>query len=347
MKFNKVILDQIYRCYCTSSVTIDGELHVLLAGEEVDGPCYSYSGNDFSKKEVVWEKAGGTMSIVEIPGTNGEFLAVQNFFPGFKSEKAKIVWGRYDKETGWVIKDFLELPYVHRFDIISSNGSNYFIGATLCTSKKEREDWSDPGKVYVGELPKDLNQPMSITPLLEGLCRNHGYSRGEYEGKTAGYVTCDEGIFAVTPPDQTAGKWAMRQLADWRVSDVAVFDLDGDDGQELVTIEPFHGDMFKIYKADNGVYKEVYSYPNEIAFAHAVWAGKLRGEPVVIGGIRRMNCELFMVRCLNAERQEYETTIIEKGGGPSNVVIVNQKERDIIICANHTKNEAAVYIVTD
>lgn len=347
MKFQKLVLDEIYRCYCTSSVTIDGELHLLLASEEVDGPCYAYSGPDFSRKEVVWEHAGGTMSIVEIPGTNGEFLAVQNFFPGFKSATAKIVWGRYDRNQGWIIRDLIQLPYVHRFDILSAGGTNYFMGATLCTSKKEREDWSDPGKVYVGELPKDLNQPLVLQPILEGLCRNHGYSRGVYQGKMAGYVTCDQGIFVVAPPDETTQTWTVHQLADWRVSDVAVFDLDGDGAAELVTIEPFHGDQFKIYHAGNGGYQAVYHYPGEIEFAHAVWAGLLRGRPVVIGGIRRKNCELFMVEYQPANPSQYETTLIETGGGPSNVAIVNQKERDLIICANHTRNEAALYIVTD
>ena len=34
-------------------------------------------------------KAGGTMSIVEIPGTNGQFLGVQNF-PWVSGAKAKL-----------------------------------------------------------------------------------------------------------------------------------------------------------------------------------------------------------------------------------------------------------------
>ena len=35
--------------------------------------------------------------------------------------------------------------------------------------------------------------------------------------------------------------------------------------------------------------------------------------------------------------------MIEKGVGPANLCVVNEKDRDIIVAANHTANEAAVY----
>ena len=194
MNITKKHLDDIERCYCTGYITIDGEVFAMFASEQIDGPCYAYSGSDLSKKEVVWEKAGGTMSIIEIPGTNGEFLGVQNFFPGFQAEKSKIVWGRRESEGKWIITDFLQLPYVHRFDIISYNDTNYFVAATLCGSKESREDWSDPGKIFVGVLPESPEQKMIISPLLEGLFKNHGYCRSSLNGKPCGIFTCESGI---------------------------------------------------------------------------------------------------------------------------------------------------------
>jgi hypothetical protein len=347
MKIEKKILDNIVRCYCVSNVTIDNELFIFMASEEVGGPCYAYHGPDFEKKEAVWEQGGGTMSIIEIPDTNGEFLAVQNFFPGFKSEKAKIVWCRRDPDKGWIIQDVLNLPYVHRFDIIKSGSTKWFIGATLCTSKKDREDWSDPGKVYVGILPDDLSQGIKVWPIMDNLLKNHGYCRGTYEGKDACYITCECGIYAFIPPADTNGDWSIHHILERPISDVAVFDIDGCGTDELITIEPFHGSKFIINKKYGNEYRQVYTYPNEINFAHAVWAGLIRGVPTVIGGIRRMNCELFMVQCSDAEKQIYNTTIIEEGVGPSNVAVINQADRDIILSANHTKNEAAIYVVTD
>lgn len=346
MKFEKKRLDTMTRCYCASHTVIDGKVLALLASEEPEGPCYAYTGDDLSDKEVLWEYGGGTMSIIPIPETNGQILAVQNFFPGFQSQRAKLVWGRRDPEKGWIMRDFLFQPFLHRFDILRQNGVNYFLGCVLCGSKKDREDWSDPGQVLVGILPDDMTKEMTLTPLLTGLTKNHGYCRGVFEGKPCGYVTCEGGVYRLMPPTEKDGQWTSQKLLDCPVSDVAVFDLDGDGKLELATIEPFHGNVMKIYHEDGkGGYQEVYSYPHEMNFAHALWAGELRGQPAVVLGIRRMGSELAVIRWNG--KNGYDTELLEQGGGPSNVDVVHGAEKDLLICANHTKNEAAVYFVTD
>lgn len=344
MKFEKKRLDDMTRCYCASHTVIDGQLYALLASEEPEGPCYAYTGDDLSVKEVLWEYGGGTMSIVDIPETNGQILAVQNFFPGFKSQRAKLVWGRRDPENGWIMRDFLYLPFLHRFDILRQNGVNYFVGCVLCGSKKDREDWSDPGKVYVGVLPDDLTQMMELTPILTGLTKNHGYCRAVSEGVPCSYITCESGVYLVIPPKTRDGQWETRHIMEHPVSDVAVFDLDGDGCLELATIEPFHGNAMKIYHESSNGYQEVYCYPHEINFAHALWTGTLRGEPAAVLGIRRMDSELAVIRWNGSG---YTTEVLEKGGGPSNVDIIHGGGKDLLLCANHTKNEAAVYFVTD
>jgi hypothetical protein len=63
------------------------------------------------------------------------------------------------------------------------------------------------------------------------------------------------------------------------------------------------------------------------------------------GGIRRKNCELFIMQ--HHPEKEYEARIVEQGIGPSNVAVVNGDGRDFIISANYTRNHAAVYVVSD
>ncbi len=343
MKIKRIKLDEVNRCYSTGYVYVDDELKIILASEEIDGPCYSYSGNDFRNKEVVWEKGGGTMSIIPIPNTNGEFLASQGFFPGFNANESKIVHGRYI-DGDWEIRDFMSLPYIHRFDILKANGKNYFVGATLCTSKKNRDDWSDPGKIFVGELPKDLSKPMELSIIQEGLTRNHGYCRGIWEGKESGFITSDEGVFVVTPPRKEGERWNVKNIIKRPISDIAICDIDDDGIEELATIEPFHGTKYRINKKVDGEYKVIYEYPNETEFFHVVWGGEIRGKRTFIGGARRGNAELFMVQYNN---DKYETVFIDKGRGPANITVVNGKDKDIIITANNTIHEACVYIVED
>lgn len=345
MKFEKKFLTNLHRCYATSSTVIDSDRKILLATEG-EGACYMYSGPDF-EQSTVWDGPGGTMSIVAIPGKNGDFLAVQNFFPTFQSENATIVWAQPQKDGSFQVKTILHLPYVHRFDILTAGGVNYFIGATLCTTKQFKDDWSDPGKIYVGVLPDDLTQHIELTVIKEGLTKNHGYCRAEWNGKTVGMVTCEEGVFAVTPPETSDDEWTIATVMERPVSDIAVIDIDEDGVDELVTIEPFHGGDFVIRKKVGDDYQIIYKYPKEMDFGHVVWAGKLRGIPTIIGGYRRFEKELFYIQCDSKNPLAFKTGVIESGTGPSNVAVLNEEDRDIIIAANREIGEAALYIVTD
>ena len=54
MKFEKIHLDDIVRCYCASSLTIQNQTYALFASENPQSECYSYTGKDFSERVVVW-----------------------------------------------------------------------------------------------------------------------------------------------------------------------------------------------------------------------------------------------------------------------------------------------------
>ncbi|MBN2300001.1 MAG: hypothetical protein JXC31_02315 [Acholeplasmataceae bacterium] len=343
MKIEKLVLGEMYRAYSTGSVRIDGELHAIIASEAIDGMCLAYHGENFDQTKVVWEKAGGTMSIVPIPDTNGEFLAVQNFFPGFNGLTSKVVHV-VPKGDGFEVRDFIDLPYLHRFDIITRNGVNYFLGAALCTSKTDREDWSDPGKVYVGILPSDLSKGMEVKPIYENLTHNHGYYQATYEGKPAGYVTSDEGVFVFVPPFNKKEVWEVHHIIKKRVSDVAVFDIDGDGEDEILSIEPFHGKEMHIYKKINNQYEIVYTVDRPIEFAHAICGTTLRGKPVFVCGIRRLSAELFYIE-YHKETNSFECVVIDENIGTANIVVVNEEDRDIIVAANNTIHQAALYII--
>ena len=126
MKIEKMHLDDIVRCYCASHIVIDGQFYALFASENPESECYSYTGENFEKKETVWNDRGGCMSIIPFEDRSGEFLAVTEFYLKVTPSLAKIVWGR-KTENGWEIKDLFSLPYLHRFDIYHINGVDYII----------------------------------------------------------------------------------------------------------------------------------------------------------------------------------------------------------------------------
>ena len=57
------------------------------------------------------------------------------------------------------------MPYIHRFDIYHADGVNYFIGATIATTKQDKNDWSVPGRIYTGILPEDPSQGIELSIL--------------------------------------------------------------------------------------------------------------------------------------------------------------------------------------
>jgi len=344
MKVNRMYLTDIFKCYSTTAMMIEGELTAIFATES-QGPAYSFRGKNFEKQETVWEGPGGTMSIVPIPGRSQEFLAVQEFFPTFNAPESVIVWGKYE-DGQWDIQKFIDLPYVHRFDLLEVEGVIYFVAGTLATSKKDKEDWSDPGKILVGILPKSADQPMELTAIQEKLTRHHGYSRGYWKGNRVGFFTADEGIYVATPPHAGQPEWNVEKLLDGRVSDVFVFDVDEDGEDEMITIEPFHGNEFNIRKFTGETYEKIFSYPHELDFAHVVWAGLFNGKPTIFGAARRVNKELFMIR-YNKETKQYDVTELERGGGPSNIFVVNQPDGDLILCANREVGEAIIYKIEE
>lgn len=342
MKIEKIFLDEIYRCYSTMAMKLDDQLHFFFASEEKGYPAYAYSGADFKSRKTVWENGGGVMSMIPLPDVENQFLVIKDFYLKESPSKAKLVWVTYSKETGFVEKDLFYLPYLHRFDLFKVEDKVFFIGGTIAHTKKDKEDWSNPGKIYVAQLPSDLSQPIELDVLVENLTRNHGYYRAN--DNSCGYFSSDEGVLKITPPKTLNADWVVEKILEGRVSEIAFVDVDHDGVEEMITIEPFHGNEIYIYKVNNGKYKRVYKYPFEIDFAHTLVGAKILGTNTFVGGVRRMNSDLFMIQFINGE---YVTTIVDEKVGPANLAVANLEGYDVIHSSNHTHNHAAVYIIKE
>lgn len=343
MKIEKRTLASLANCYATNSFDIGGQRHILFASEG-KGACLAWKGPDYAESHVVWDGPGGTMSIVPIPGTDGEFLAVQKFYRFWDWEEAKVVHVRPDGAGGYAVTDILHLPYVHRFDLLTVGDRHYFIACTLATTKRAIDDWSDPGKIWVGEYTGV--GPLQVRVLKDGISKNHGYSRLLRPDGVCGLVTGEEGAFEVTPPGVGGDDWQVKQFMDWPVSDIAALDIDGDGELEYATIESFHGCWFRIYKRVDGVLRKVFEHPEVTEFYHVVVAARLAGVPVFIGGCRRGKQQLFYVRTDPHDSSRFLIELIEAGVGPSNACVINEAQRDIIAVANRESDQAALYIVT-
>jgi len=346
MKIEKKFLMNQNRCYAAGHITVDGQ-NVALLATEGEGACYAFSGKDYEQQTTVWTEPGGCMTFAPLSGTNGEFLTVQRFLKMFQWEEATLVWVRPQPDGTYRVKDLFKLPYLHRFDVLEANGQKYFIACTLAEKKESREDWSIPGKVYVAKLPDDLNEPIHLTVLVDALTQNHGFSKVVWNGHEAALIGSRDGAFVITPPAEPDQAWSVEQIMDWPISDLAAIDLDGDGEVEIATIEPFHGTYYRVYKKVDGAWQRIFEHPETSEFYHVVVADTLRGQPVFIGGCRRGQLQLFYVKATAVSPLKLEAVLIEEGVGPSNVTVIHEADRDVLVSANREKGEGALYFVTD
>jgi hypothetical protein len=346
MKFEKKYLDDIFKCYAVSSTKIDGEPCLIFAGEGADASMHVYRGKDFEEKTTIWEGSGGTMSISPLPEKDGYFLASKGFVSMVDAKESHVVIVRY-KDGEFSYEKIVDLPYLHRFDLLTGkDGTKYFLGATIANYKENKEDWSHPGKLFVSEFPSDYDSKieLQLDILKDGLTINHGYCKGIYEGKEAGFIGAREGMFVAIPPETKGGEWVVKQIMDTPISDMAVLDIDNDGKQEIATISPFHGSEYKIYKEIDGEYKEVYSYPIYQDFYHTVVSCTLKGKPAFIGGARRNRMQLFVIT-YDEVKKEFVAEVVDEGVGPSNTAVCYTEEGEIILSANRQIGHAAIYYV--
>lgn len=344
MRIQSQKLADLQRCYATSPLMVHGRLQYLFASE-LDDACYAFDA-ETHERTTIWEHPGGTMAIIPLEDADGEFLAVQNFKPKMLAPDTMIVWAKPGKDGQWEIAPILHQGYIHRFDVLRGD-KNYILLCTIATHKDNYEDWSCPGKLWAGELPDNLTQPIHIQPIRENLTKNHGYCRVTWNGKEAALISSQEGVLAVTPPQSAGGEWSMEMLIERPISDIAIVDIDGDGEIELAAIEPLHGDAFTINKKTESGWEIVYRYPGDFRFGHVVWGGMLRGVPTFIGGARQGAGELFMVRCSGTDPLEFSCELIDSGKGPGNVAVVHGQNEDVILASNRETDQATLYTITD
>ena len=146
-------LAELTKCYCVAGFDDDTGTHILVASEK-DYPCYMFSLQG-EREETLWETPGGVMSMVQVPGVKDCLLATRKFYSPNDSKDAYIA-AIYREGAGWKEHTLCALPHVHRFDIIPVGDTLYLFAATLLSRRDIKDDWSFPGKVYVGPLPQDL-----------------------------------------------------------------------------------------------------------------------------------------------------------------------------------------------
>lgn len=331
---------ELAKCYCIAGFHDAAGEHILVASEK-DYPCHMFSLSG-ELEETLWEAPGGVMSMVQVPGVQDCLLATRKFYSPNDS-KAAYIAAIYREGEGWKEHILCTLPHVHRFDIIPVGDTLYLFAATLLSRRDIKDDWSFPGKVYAGPLPRDPRAgKVALEVVQEDLLMNHGYTSRMIDGQAIPVIASANGIFAYTPARQENGQvcWESRKLLADPASEVRFMDLDGDGQEEMVTLSPFHGDTLRVYRETEQGWALAYEYEEKIPFAHALCPLRRFGRLGAVVGHRK---EAQRLLYLYWQDGIYRVDTLDTGAGSANALAFIRDGKEILISANREINEVAMY----
>ena len=341
MKATKKVIGSLEKCYALGTFSYDGKDHIIIAAEKKN-PCYSFDlqGNFC---ETLWEGPGGVMTVAQVP-EQPILMATQKFYSPNDSADAKIVYYRKINDS-WVCEVLCPLPFVHRFGVLKSGGKNYLIACTLKSAHAFKNDWTCPGRIWVAPFPDDItvhnaDNPLSLTPLISGLYKNHGFEICHNGADDFAVIACENGVFKITPPASTDGNWTSELLLETPASDVLYLDFDNDGERELLVLSPFHGDSLTIYKKTGDSFEAVYRHPKRLPFLHAIWGAAIDGRTYGFIGNREEDRDLFVIYW---DGKQYVCDMLDQGAGATNVLYYQAGGQDLLLAANRETDEIAIY----
>lgn len=334
--FHKQPILQIKNVY-TASAFVSGSKTIVGAGSETDPVVLLY---DLATgvTESLEQCPGGMMSFVPVRGKPDFMVSVMGLFPPFLGKEAGLFLHQRSGDT-WKTTRAMDLPFAHRCEFLPHPDRNILLAASVSTFKENPADWSRTGELYAISLDGNPAEQWNPELIDSSLLRNHGMSRYWIDGVERLCVSGDRGIFYLELSE--GGIPEMKSLFEKEVSEMTFIDLDGDGQSELITIEPFHGNVLNMYKRHEGAWKLKFSSP--LSFGHGLSSGMFNGFPRVVVGNRRDSMSLEMFTVNNLDKGLVNKSLIEEGVGPTQTQVFSSGNRDYILSANQRKNEVALY----
>ncbi len=145
--------------------------------------------------------------------------------------------------------------------------------------------------------------------------------------------------------DAAHDNWPAELILDQEVSEVVVADLDGDGVDELVTIEPFHGNRLFVYRETAGSWTRIFEHL--LQYGHGVCAGVVAGKKVLVVGNRSGNRDLEILVPSTGDSLTLNRHVVAEGVGAANVALLDYAGESWIIATNQADSEVAVYRIDD
>ena len=329
----------IKNVYTANAFKSDSTFYIGAGSEtEPDVQLYDLTSG---KIEQVDNCPGGLMSFIPVPEQQGSYVTIQGLFPPFIGKEAGLFLHKKTKQ-GWNSVKAMELPFAHRCEFIRNAEGIFLVAAVVSTFKENPADWSRPGELHVISLTNNPEPPWKSVVFNSEVTRNHGMIRATINGTESVFISGAQGIFKIIPDSQ--GSWEVKSIFENEVSEMTFIDLDGDGQQELVTIEPFHGNTLNIYKKYETKWELKFS--DSLSFGHGLSSGMFNGSPVIVVGNRSDSLSLETFTANNLSKGLVKRQVIEENAGPTQTQVFSYGRVDYILSANQRKHEVALYTGT-
>jgi hypothetical protein len=315
----------------------------VVCGPEGHGPVV-VSRAPYASAPVLVPGPGGCMALVADPSSK-DLWAIMGCFEGFKFRGGGIYRirdaGEPQGEEAAAERVF-DLPFAHRIGLVQRGASRFLVAANIASDKVDAADWSKSGAVWAARIGADGAAQSPLQPILPDLHRNHGFLLSRFEDRQTLLIGAAEGLIAIDI-DAAGSEWPARQVLHNEVSEVAAFDLDRDGNEELVTIEPFHGNVLRAYRKSSGRWEPFWE--TEISFGHCVLAGSFAGSASVLVSNRSGSRDLLLFQFDPNTPSKPKRFVVDEGVGAANMLVLQINGVDHIFSANQAAGEVALYAV--
>ena len=363
MTFKGTLVDNTFKSvYGLAVADINGDGQLDIIAGSTGEPIVAWYEAPHWKRHLITDQGSGHITIAphDLTGNGTPDLIVgSGFNRGVNAAGGYLHWLEAPAQIGenWKSHRIAEVPFIHRIALANLFGSvstsdSFLIVASIRGEDGKPGEWHSPGSLWCYELPDTPRDTTSWQSRLldDSLHINHGLSINDVDqdGRDDVLISCTEGLIWYEPPtNPMTDDWGKWIISDRECSDAFAADIDGDGINEILGIEPWHGNNLVWYKATGDLPTDPWErhlIDDTLNRGHSLAAVDVDGDGVleIVCGYNGEGTSLHLYRPENLTQNRWSKETIDDGGlgvGQMHVLDMNGNGRlDIVASGLSTGN---------